>query len=350
MLIMNIIYLYSEIMPYQTIVYEELVKYGYSVIAFFDGANRQTPFRPKEGANISYYDSSNYSREQLLDFVYKSNPLILVVCGWANKKYNYIAKTIRSKLGIPVVSPIDSQYLGRLKQKIGFIISPIYIKPLFSHIWVPGVRQYHFARCLGYSCNDIIMNSLSGNTMLFSSAQIEHKRFNYPKNILYVGRYNKVKGLSLLLKAWEDIEDKKGWTLTLVGNGPLKDELEKYGAIRVLDFQSQDNLVKLAEQSGAFILPSIYEPWALVLHEFAASGLPILCSKACGAQPHFVIDGYNGFTFKSNSADAIKNSIETFIELPESELVAMSKRSRELSNYVTPEKSAASLLSILKND
>jgi glycosyltransferase involved in cell wall biosynthesis len=47
-------------------------------------------------------------------------------------------------------------------------------------------------------------------------------------------------------------------------------------------------------ESGCLVLPSRFEPWAVVIHEAAAAGLPIVCTSACGASTRFVCDGYNG--------------------------------------------------------
>ncbi len=62
---------------------------------------------------------------------------------------------------------------------------------------------------------------------------------------------------------------------------------------------SQDVLIKEIQKSGCFILPSIFEPWAVVIHEFACAGLPIIATEVCGATPHFVINGFNGLSIKS---------------------------------------------------
>jgi len=43
----------------------------------------------------------------------------------------------------------------------------------------------------------------------------------------------------------------------------------------------------MLENSGCFILPSRYEPWALVIHEAACAGLPIICTNVCGTVDHF---------------------------------------------------------------
>ena len=112
-----------------------------------------------------------------------------------------------------------------------------------------------------------------------------------------------------MLKAWNSIEDKNGWKIVLAGNGPLKDRLLNLPNVDVLDFQPQERLVELAQNSGVFVLPSVYEPWALVLQEFAAAGLPIICSDACGAASHMVINGFNGYTFKSKDVQDLKRRL-----------------------------------------
>lgn len=345
----NIVYLYTEIMPYQTIVYKELSNKGYSVHAFYNDKGRQTPYEAEVIDNVYYYPNSKYSSKELYEFVCDINPCILVVCGWSSSKYLYVARQFKKKEQIPVVCPIDTQYIGRIKQKIGFLTSPFYVKKHFTHIWVPGVRQYFFARCLGYSPKRIILNSLTGNITLFKESNIDTKRNDYPKKILFVGRYKEVKGLKLLMEVWDSIEDKKGWSIVCAGNGPLKEFIESHNAVEVMDFQSQDKLVHLAESCGVFILPSIYEPWALVLQEFAAAGLPIICSEACGASPHFVINNYNGYTFKTNNFNDLRQKINKIINTDSKRLIEMSYNSRKLSKMVTPEISAASLLGILDN-
>jgi hypothetical protein len=42
----TIVYLYTEIMPYQTIIFKEYSKLGYTVYAFFLDKKLQTPYNP----------------------------------------------------------------------------------------------------------------------------------------------------------------------------------------------------------------------------------------------------------------------------------------------------------------
>lgn len=344
----TIVYLYTEIMPYQTIIFNEYSKLGYVVHAFYLDKIKQTPFTPNAINNVFYYPTSIFNRGKLLNKIIELNPDILLVCGWSNREYLKIARYFNKKKSIPVISPIDTQFSKRLKQYLGFIFSFIYIKSAFSHIWVPGYRQYEFARLLGYSRKNIIFNSLSADVELFEKVTLIQKEDRYPKRFLFVGRFHSVKGLDLLINTWDSIKDKNGWVLTLIGNGPEKKNLQSIKNIEILDFLDQKYLVKMAQESGCFILPSLYEPWALVIHEFACAGLPIICSDACGASDTFVVNGFNGYNFRAGNKDDLKCKIETIINCNEKELLRMSLNSRKLGQRITPEISAASFLSLLK--
>lgn len=334
-------------MPYQTIVFEKLVKEGFSIHVFYLDKKQQTPFVPPQIENVFYYKKNPYTSNGLLDFVSKLNPILLVVAGWSDKVYLRIARHFKRRRNIPVVSLFDTQFLGRLKQILGIIASPLYIRTAFTHLWVPGFRQYEFARLLGYKRNQIIFNSLSGDVELFSSAYPIRMEKEYPKRFLYAGRFSKEKGLDILLEAWESIVDKKDWKLTLVGNGPEEQKLKGHKSVEILPFMDQKKLVELASQSGCFVLPSTYEPWALVLQEFSASGLPIICSEACGAMDIFLINGFNGFSFKTFSHEDLKRKLLLIINRTGQELRVMSANSYKLSKRITPEISAKSVLSLV---
>lgn len=334
-------------MPYQVNVYRVLSSLGYHLHVFYLDKHTQTPYNPPEIKDVKYYPKSRFPKVDLLSFVEDLKPKLLVTCGWFDKDYLYVSKIIRKKLKIPVICPIDTQLLVTFRQILGILTSGIYIKPCFSHIWVPGFRQYEFARLLGYSKNRILFNSLSGDVRLFEQVNLEKKKLKYPRNFLYVGRYNKVKGLDMLLRIWDKIEDKKGWKLTLIGNGPLRNDFIRNKSVKVLDFMDQQNLVNQAQNAGCFILPSTYEPWALVLHEFAAAGLPIICSDACGASTFFVEHGYNGYIFKNRNEEELFRFLQLVINMSIEDLLLMSVRSRFLAQRVTPELSAFSLIKVL---
>src|SRR5690606_15629500 len=96
-----------------------------------------------------------------------------------------------------------------------------------------------------------------------------------------------------------------------------------------------------------FVLPSLSEPWALVIHEAVSAGLPVICTKVCGASPHFVIDGHNGYKVEMGSVNDLKNAMEAVIGMDISGLLRYSENSRLLSNSITPKLTAASLMQLI---
>ena len=127
----------------------------------------------------------------------------------------------------------------------------------------------------------------------------------------------------------------------------MKGEIEKVEDVTIKKFLTQPELVEEVKTSGCFVLPSHYEPWGVVLHEFAAAGLPIICSDICGASSSFVISGKNGYKFKSNCKKSLTDKFLKIILLSDFELNNMSKASFSLSKRVSPETSAANLISLL---
>lgn len=151
-----------------------------------------------------------------------------------------------------------------------------------------------------------------------------------------------------MIQAWENLKDeRKDWELCFIGNGSLKSYLIEQHDVIVKDFMQPENLITEIEYSGCFILPSREEPWALVLHEFSAAGLPIICSNVCGASTVFVIPKYNGFVFNLNVVYSLENKMREIINSSDQDLSIMSQNSHTLGQRITPEIVAASLLSVL---
>ncbi|MFH6769535.1 glycosyltransferase family 4 protein [Gaetbulibacter aquiaggeris] len=342
---MKIVFLVASYMPHQIALINAIIK-QYNVEIHSFSISKNFSFIPNNSKGLITYEPSNYNVIQLYRKILEINPKLIVVAGWFIKDFVGVAKKINKTLNIPVVSYSDTQWRNNWKQKLNCLISPWHLKKAFSHIWVAGIYQYEYARKLRFEKNQIIYNSLSCDIKLFQNVSFEQKTSDYPKNFLFIGRFVPVKGLHLLMDAWQQISDKKGWTLTLVGDGPLKTHYQNEESVIVKNFMPQTQLIKEIQQSGCFILPSVFEPWALVIHEAAAAGLPIIATDVCGATPHFVINGFNGYQVKPN-VTSIKNALESFIMLDTKQLIRFSQNSLKLAESITPELGAAQLMSIL---
>lgn len=94
------------------------------------------------------------------------------------------------------------------------------------------------------------------------------------------------------------------WDLVILGDGPLRSslsdrrsELGLDGSVHMPGFKTYDEMPEYLGLASTFVLPSISEPWGLVVNEAMASGLPVLVSDRCGCAHELVRDGTNGFMF-----------------------------------------------------
>ena len=94
------------------------------------------------------------------------------------------------------------------------------------------------------------------------------------------------------------------WHLVLLGDGPLRGQLEKRIAelgmkdyVHLPGFKQYPDLPAYYGLAGAFMHASTTEQWGLVINEAMASGLPVLVSNRCGCAQDLVQNGVNGFTF-----------------------------------------------------
>ncbi len=129
------------------------------------------------------------------------------------------------------------------------------------------------------------------------------------KRILAVGRYDYQKGFDTLLNIYKRIADRAtGWTLDIVGDGPLRPALQRQveqlglsDCVRLL--QPTDDMQAVYARSSIFVMTSRYEGLPMVLLEAQACGLPIV-SFACQCGPRDVIhDGEDGFLIEGRDED-----------------------------------------------
>lgn len=343
-----ILVLYTEVMPYNVIIFRTLVEKGCRVHVVLWDNNKLTPYYPPMEKGITYYNRSSFwSADHLYTFVKKIGPDLVWTAGWMDSGYNEVCSYIRRDMQIPVIAGSDTQWRGGA-QWWNVLTARFRHRCWFSHLFVSGEPQVVYARKLGFRSEQILMHNLSADVDLFHKTDLIVRKEKYPRRLLYIGRFSKQKGLTYLLKAWCSIPDRKGWTLTLIGNGPECVRQEDFPDVEIKDFMSQEDLLHEFQQSGAFILPSIFEPWALVIHEAACCSLPILASDCCGAVSCFVKDGENGYLFKPGNKNSIRRVIEHFIHLQESQWLQMGEKSRELSDLVTPSQVVDIILKLLK--
>ena len=148
------------------------------------------------------------------------------------------------------------------------------------------------------------------------------------RNFVFVGRLAPEKNLELLVKAFiqiqKEIPEAQNWGLYFVGNGPSLPDLE--ALVKESLFPQQIRFTgglpwyKVPEwlaKSDVLVLPSLSEPWGLVVNEAMVCGMPVIVSKICGCTDDLLNDGTNGFIFDPNQQQDLETALKFFIQNPE---------------------------------
>jgi glycosyltransferase involved in cell wall biosynthesis len=118
---------------------------------------------------------------------------------------------------------------------------------------------------------------------------------------LFVGRLVEQKGISVLLAAWERLQDKL--PLKIVGDGPISVEVEaatrRLHGVEWLGRQPREAVMKLMQEAAALIFPSVcYETFGMSIIEAFAAGTPVIASNL-GAMSELVEHERTGLHFDS---------------------------------------------------
>ena len=345
----NVIFLYTEIAPYFIACCNSLAEnYEVNIHVIRYPINNEAPFSFSNQQTISLYNRKDYDFNSAVNLVKKLNPSIVICSGWIDKDYLSICKSYYKK--IPTVLTMDTHWRGDIRQRIGAFISPFLIKNKFSHVWVPGNIQKQYAKKLGFKDNEITLGFYSCDVDYFSSIRdrvLAQKKQSFPKRLIYVGRYYDFKGVDKLWQAFIELQNEtpSDWELWCLGTGSL--EPVSHPKIKHFGFVQPENFLEYAERTGVFVMPSLFEPWGVVLHEFAAMGFPLLASDKVGAVEAFLEDKKNGYIFKAGNINSLKEKLREVMQLSTEQLNLMGEYSHQLAQRITPKIWANNLMKLI---
>lgn len=199
----------------------------------------------------------------------------------------------------------------RLKE---FIKRRLFVQPHFDAAFVTGARASDYARSLGIPADAIWRHAYVADNDYFAAKSQEAReqagdwrsRLELPQDyFLTVSRLSPEKNLLRLLQAFGRYRDRGGnWSLVLVGSGPQADRLRQVArgagwgpAVHFAGWRQYEQLPAYYALARCLVLPSVSEPWGLVVNEAMASGLPVLVSRQCGCLPELCRPNLNGFDF-----------------------------------------------------
>lgn len=131
------------------------------------------------------------------------------------------------------------------------------------------------------------------------------------KVALFCAKLQPWKGPADLLEAFARANVPNSY-LVFAGDGPLRNSLEQRAGelgiserVRILGFVNQSQLPPVYCASDWLVLPSLYEPFGLVVNEAMLCGCPTVVSDRVGAKYDLVREQETGYVFPAGDVDAL---------------------------------------------
>lgn len=151
--------------------------------------------------------------------------------------------------------------------------------------------------------------------------------------LVFVGRVTLEKEIDVIIRALDRLDPKLEATLTIVGDGDQRKNLEKLVAelgltsrIHFTGRVSDEELRGHLTDASVFVIASIAELQSIATMEAMASGLPIVAADAM-ALPHLVHHGENGYLFQAGNDRELADALTRVLTADAAEYVRMQQES-----------------------
>lgn len=327
-------------------------EYAWDRIDGVSGFQRKTLFAVAEGDSSRQRPAS--IRERIEAALHDAKPVAVFIPGWTSPAalaaLRWCVLNKRPAILMSETTAFDEPRKWHREKIKGRIVR------LFSAALVGGKLHADYLVALGlppsrvflgYDAVDNDYFARSAQQIRNQSSQVREK-YHLPENyFLASARFIEKKNLPVLVRAYAEYRRAAGedpWKLVLLGDGPLKSDLERL----VSDLKAQDWVImpgfkQYAELpiyyslAGAFVHASTTEQWGLVVNEAMASRLPVLVSNRCGCAPELVSEAENGFSFDPTSPKALTELMLRAASIPAERRQKMGELSERIISGFAPE-------------
>jgi hypothetical protein len=260
---------------------------------------------------------------QLVNEIKESHPVAVIMLGYGNVSHALAIEWCHMN-GIPCMMLADSNILGDKNSGIKAWIKSLVVSRVVSRcsaILPCGSLGAQYFRKYGARSEQIfyvpvepdysLIEKILPDTANFLVLEFELEPGRH--RLIYSGRLVAIKRVDLLIDAFIQLaEQRPEWDLLIVGSGPLEAALKlrvpKWLQQRVIwtgFISSQDRMSAFYRLADVLVLPSDYEPWALVVNEAVYAGLALVCSDVVGAAAELLHDGKNGRFFRAGDITSL---------------------------------------------
>lgn len=227
-----------------------------------------------------------------------------------------------SKLNIPVVATVHKIWEKETRVVTRVLAGLIYsiLKISADHVITLNSLSYNKLRNAKPSTAKIalIYNGIEANNHLPKFDAKNKKQINRAvKQIIYAGRLVEQKRVDLMLLSLEHVRRQTSIKCLIVGDGPLRSDLEalslKLDLGRIVQFLGyQKDVAEILRNSDLFIVTSQWEGISFSMLEALQHGLPIVGFDSAGIKD-VVEHGKNGLLVPFGQTVALAQAIETVL-------------------------------------
>ncbi|WP_308515776.1 glycosyltransferase [Sphingomonas flavescens] len=154
------------------------------------------------------------------------------------------------------------------------------------------------------------------------------------KSFVCVARLSAQKGLPLLISACERLQrDGKSFSLTLIGDGELREQIDSEiknrgleQTIKLAGSCSSQEIQEALQSARAFVLPSFAEGLPVVIMEALALARPVIATSIAGIPE--LVDQTCGWVIPAGSEEALVNAMKSALETSTDDLFSMGQIGR----------------------
>lgn len=238
----------------------------------------------------------------------------------------FITKMKREKSILSTHAPFHPAYVwGRLQHLVKLYDSSVgKITNVFDAVFMQSSFESQYMKRLGVALSKVylIPNGVDEKHFINSKETYKEKTGVKEDFILYLGKLHKTKGLDFLLQAFNRVLQ-DGYNIKLIAAGKSIGSYESYLKMMASELGISNNVIfagpiteskkiSLLCKAKFFVLPSIFEPFGIVLLEAMAHRKPVIATKH-GGPPDFVKDGYNGFLINYGDVNDLASKMKMLL-------------------------------------
>ena len=223
---------------------------------------------------------------------------------WISLFFSYNAK---------IIFTLESNLLGKgLLGRIKDVAKILFLKGV-DFALASGPSHKRILNQLGYSKKIYLLNGVGIANDFSYDRPLKECKTRY--KLLFVGRLIEDKNILNLVHAFNEVLKTRDISLTIIGTGPLKNQVLSLinPNITYVEKYNNSEMLHVYQNHDILILPSLKEPWGLVVEEALSSKMPVIVSQYVGCVNSIIFDKVNGVVVDADNINSMIDGIKFLV-------------------------------------